>query len=151
MGMQYLTGFDFAYTKPFDFSDSLGIPSNCAFSQGQSLETRDKFSKDYTNTPQSVTRCVRSQAKTYTISYRLFYPEYVDLFSKVSEIEDSAGRTGHLYYSGLDLGLSLIQGVSLSFEIDAASVLSAVNVSLNVVSALQPKKPAPKVNIKTLA
>ena len=150
MGMQFNTGIDFKYNNEFDFSDALEIPSDCAFSNGSTLATSERYSHDYTNTSQSITRCVMPQAKTYSIAYRLFYPEKTDLFAELASIEDAAGRTGELYFCGHDFGLVLVQSVSIALEVDGAASLTGVNATLNIIEAIAPVKPAPRVDVRTL-
>ena len=152
MAMQYDTGFDFKYNDKtgFDFSDNLQIPSDCSFSVGETLQTTSKFSKDYSGTSQSLTRCQRAQAKTYSINYNLSTPEYLDLFKELGYIESCVGRIGHLYFNGIDFGLTIINSAALSLAIDCASIITSIAVTLNVTEAREPVKKPPVKQIKNI-
>lgn len=149
MGMQYNTGLDFAYKDAFDFSKSIEFPGECSFSCGQSLETTSRYSYDYSRTSQALTRCRRPQAKTYSISYNITRPQYIDLYEAVALAEDCAGKTGELYYSGLDLGLVIVASVSISLAPDSSDGIAAASISMDIREALEPLKPAPRLKINT--
>lgn len=149
MGMIYNTGLDFAYKDEFDFSKCLEIPGECSFSVGKSIETMARYSYDYSRTSQSIMRCRRPQAKTYSVSYTIARPQYLDLFEAVALAEDCAGKTGNLYYSGLNLGLVIIASVSISITPECSDGISEASISMDIREALEPLKPAQRLKINT--
>lgn len=148
MGMQYRTGFDFNYQDEVDFTNSLEIPSNCSFSQGCTLQTSSRYTRDYSNTSQSIVRCIRPQAKTYSISYNLFYPETVDIYTAISEIDGCVGKVGEMYFCGVSFGLCIILSASIALNVDSANGVSGASVSLNISQGREPAKSV-KYNIST--
>jgi len=148
MGMQFKSGFDFHYKDEFDFTANLEIPSSCSFSQGCTLQTSNRFTRDYSNTSQSIVRCIRPQAKTYSISYNLYYPETVDIFTAISEIDGCVGKTGEMFFCGVSFGLCIILSASIALNVDSANGVSGASVSLQVAQGKEPTKQA-KYNIST--
>jgi len=148
MGMAYRTGMDFKYKDPWDFSSCLEIPPECSFSCGQTLETSERFSKDYTKASQSITRCKRLTAKTYSIQYMLHRQMVSNLFEELAIIEDSVGKTGELYQSDENLGLAVISSAAISFE-PCSDGIASISVGLELIEALEPKKPAKRLIIDT--
>lgn len=145
MSMPYLTGFDFNPKEEYNFGDAMEIPSDCSFSEGSTLQSESRFSYDYTKTSQSITRCKRKQAKTYSISYELRAAEFGNLFTKIGEIEGCVGRVGDLYFCGLNYGLCMVQSAAITLNIDACDIVSSVAVTLNILEAKEPEKPKKKV------
>lgn len=140
MAMPYKTGFDFSYKDDFDFGNSLEIPSDCSFSQGCTLETSSKYAHDFSKTSQSIVRCIRPQAKTYSISYNLFYPETADIFAELNYIDGCIGKVGHLYFCNIDFGLCIILSAAVSLNVDSASLVSSASVTLNISEGREPAK-----------
>ena len=140
MGMQYRTGIDFQYKDELDFSNALEIPNECSFSQGSTIMSSEKFGRDYSKTSQGLTRCRRPQAQTYSISYVLGYPERIDLFGALREVEDSAGRIGELWFCGRSFGLVIVKSASIAIETDAASVIAGLSITLEVAECKEPVK-----------
>ena len=145
MGMPYLTGFDFNPKEEYNFGDAMEIPSDCSFSEGSTLQSESRFSYDYTKTSQSITRCKRKQAKTYSISYELRASEFGNLFTKIGEIDGCVGRVGDLYFCGLNYGLCMITSAAITLNIDACDIVSTASITLNIVEAKEPEKPKKKV------
>jgi hypothetical protein len=141
MAMPYLTGFDFNPNEEFDFGDALEIPNDCSFSEGATLQSESKFAYDYTKTSQSITRCKRKQAKTYSVGYELRVADYGNLFTKIGEIDGCVGRVGDLHFCGLNYGLCMITSAAITLNIDACDIVSVASITLNITEAKEPIKP----------
>lgn len=149
MGMFYKTGFDFNYKDPYDFSGCLELPLQTSLSAGQSVETSARFSHDYTKTSQSITRCKRLMARTFSAQFRMTRQEYADLFERLAAFEDSVGKTGQFYQSDALIGLVIISSVSLSLE-TGSDGLHALSVGFELTEAQEPGKPSKRINPQTI-
>ena len=149
MAMPYRTGIDFGYKEEFDFSNSIEFPNESNFSYGTTMETSTRFSHDYTKASQSIARCRRLMATTYSVQYTLIRAETPDLFEQMGVIEDIVGKTGRLYVNHAEMGLVVVSSVTLAPEV-CSDGISALGVSLELVQALEPKKRAKKAKISTV-
>lgn len=149
MGMQFSTGIDFKWKDEFDFSSALEMPGECSFSVGQSVETSTRYSYDFTRTSQSLVRCRRPRAKTYSISYTYTRAEVADLWDALVQAEDAVGKVGMLHYGGIAHGLVIIASMSSALSIDCADGLAGLQISFEMQEAKEPTKPAPRLKLDT--
>lgn len=149
MAMPYLTGIDFGYDSEFDFSNTIEFPSDCSFSKGCSLQTSQRYSYDYSKTSQSLTRCKRKSASTFTIEFNQTLYDYMNLFERLALFEDCVGKTGRLFYCGYDMGLCIILNASFTLAIDNSNVINGIKIQLSLSEALIKTK-RPSIVISTL-
>lgn len=143
-----ITGLDFGYKDGSD--KSIEIPGECSFSYGQTLETSSRFAYDYTGTSQSLVRCRRPLARTFSIQYNLTRNHVLDLFEMAAKIEDTVGKTAHLYYNGIDYGLVIVVSASIAMQPDCIDSVSGLSIGLELSDGLEPRKPTKRINVQTV-
>ena len=111
---------------------------------GSGLKTDSRFSYDYSGKPQSLIRRGRKTARTATVTLQIarsVISHDINIFDIVALYESIAGKVGDLYWNGSYEGMFCVRGVSFSFAIDAIDIVSAVQISIELVEGYRVTEP----------
>ena len=118
-----------------------------SLSTGDSLETTQHYSYDYSKRPQGLVYRKRNTALSATIQAAFnFYScneSGVIYFDYISDLMDLCGEKVNVYWMGRNLGSFVIQGMQFSAPVDPESIFPSVSVSINITEGRYIKESLP--------
>ena len=117
------------------------IPSDCTLSVGNTCQTRERRMVDNTKTSYSIATYTKPQASTYTLGFQIGLYDFntsnnnmtlKDLLQEVYMWESLAGKQIQFVYCDINYGNCIITDVSVTYQLDASSGITGVNLQFNI-------------------
>lgn len=126
------------------------LPSDCSLSSGNSCQTKERKMSDGTDTSYAITSFVKPAANTYSLSFILTRAEYPDLMRELYDWESLVGKTGQFTYCNIPFGDVIISDISVAFQLDGTTGVTAINISFNLKDNIVITRKAEKVNVRLI-
>lgn len=126
------------------------LPSDCSLSTGNSCQTKERKMSDGTDTSYAITSFVKPAANTYSLSFVLTRIDNPDLISALYDWESLVGKTGNFTYCNIPFGDVIITDISVAFQLDGITGITAINVSFNLKDNIVITRKAEKVNVRLI-
>lgn len=126
------------------------LPSDCSLSTGNSCQTKERKMSDGTDTSYAITSFVKPAANTYSLSFVLTSNEYPDLMRELYDWESLVGKTGNFTYCNIPFGDVIITDISVAFQLDGTTGVTAINISFNLKDNIVITRKAEKVNVRLI-
>ena len=140
MAFNGINGIDFDYQSEQNTDNTLVIPAIASYSEGEQMETSERFTTRSDRRPQTVARRKFLRAKTFTISYEICFYNSKNIIEDMWKLEDAVGQTGMLYHAKQKKQLVVVAGVSFVPSVDALGQIYKCGITLEIKAALQPAK-----------
>lgn len=110
------------------------IPADCSFSHSNAWDTTERRSTDNSGSIQNIVYLQKRgrQPHTYQIGFSLVQAfQEEDLFKSISQFESLIGKQVTFVYSGMIIPDLVISDGSFALDLDSATGLRNLNISLN--------------------